>query len=146
MKILSSVKHPRSGEKRAYIVPTANQQKVKYSFLKILTGSDLSRRRLPFMAIESVRPGPVVWLTGCIHGDEVTGIVTIQEVFKNIRKQPLRNGSLYAFPLMNPIGFETASRNITPALCSLTIHRMRNINPALCILAVWCRFILQLKN
>jgi len=88
-------------------------QKVKYSFLKILTGSDLSRRRLPFMAIESVRPGPVVWLTGCIHGDEVTGIVTIQEVFKNIRKQPLRNGSLYAFPLMNPIGFETASRNIT---------------------------------
>ncbi|MBN2314443.1 MAG: succinylglutamate desuccinylase/aspartoacylase family protein [Sedimentisphaerales bacterium] len=89
------------------------QQKIKFSFLKILTGSDLSRRRLPFMAIESVRPGPVVWLTACIHGDEVTGIVTIQEVFKSLRKQPLRNGSLYAFPLMNPIGFETASRNIT---------------------------------
>jgi len=88
-------------------------QKVRYSFLKILTGSDLSRRRLPLMAIESVNPGPVVWLTGCIHGDEVTGIVTIQEVFKAIRKQPLLNGSLYAFPLMNPIGFETASRNIT---------------------------------
>jgi predicted deacylase len=95
---------------------TKNQdqlQKVRYSFLKILTGSDLSRRRLPFMAIESSNPGPVVWLTGCIHGDEVTGIVTIQEVFKTIRKQPLLSGSLYAFPLMNPIGFETASRNIT---------------------------------
>lgn len=90
-----------------------HSQKVKYSFLKILTGSDLSRRRLPFMAIESSNPGPVVWLTGCIHGDEVTGIITIQEVFKAIRKQPLLNGSLYAFPLMNPIGFETASRNIT---------------------------------
>jgi predicted deacylase len=88
-------------------------QKVRYSFLKILTGSDLSRRRLPFMVIESANPGPVVWLTGCIHGDEVTGIVTIQEVFKTIRKQPLLSGSLYAFPLMNPIGFETASRNIT---------------------------------
>jgi predicted deacylase len=88
-------------------------QKVKYSFLKILTGSDLSRRRLPFMVIESSNPGPVVWLTGCIHGDEVTGIVTIQEVFKAIRRQPLLSGSLFAFPLMNPIGFETASRNIT---------------------------------
>lgn len=88
-------------------------QKVKYSFLKILTGSDLSRRRLPFMAVDSIKPGPVVWLTGCIHGDEVTGIVTIQEVFKNIRKQQLFSGSVYAFPLMNPIGFETASRNIT---------------------------------
>jgi hypothetical protein len=88
-------------------------QKVSYSFLKIFTGSDLSRRRLPLMAIESVNPGPVVWLTGCIHGDEVTGIVTIQEVFKSIQKRHLLKGSLYAFPLMNPIGFETASRNIT---------------------------------
>jgi predicted deacylase len=88
-------------------------QKIKYSFLKILTGSDLSRRRLPFMTIESVNPGPVVWLTGCVHGDEVTGIVTIQEVFKKIQKSPLLRGTLYAFPLMNPIGFEAASRNIT---------------------------------
>jgi predicted deacylase len=88
-------------------------QKVRYSFLKILTGSDLSRRRLPFMAIESINPGPVVWLTGCIHGDEVTGIVTIQEVFKKIQRQPLRKGAVYAFPLMNPIGFEAGSRNIT---------------------------------
>ena len=88
-------------------------QKVRYSFMKILTGSDLSRRRLPFMAVESIHPGPVVWLTGCIHGDEVTGIVTIQEVFKKVQKQPLIKGSLYAFPLMNPMGFEAASRNIT---------------------------------
>jgi predicted deacylase len=88
-------------------------QKIRYSFVRILTGSDLSRRRLPFMAVESVNPGPVVWLTGCIHGDEVTGIVTIQEVFKRIQKQHLSRGSVYAFPLMNPIGFETASRNIT---------------------------------
>jgi len=91
-------------------------QKVRYSFIKILTGSDLSRRRLPFMSLESVNPGPVVWLTGCIHGDEVTGIVTIQEVFKQLQKSGpdgLFKGSLYAFPLMNPMGFEAASRNIT---------------------------------
>lgn len=88
-------------------------QKVKYSFLKIMTGSDLSRRRLPFMSVESANPGPVVWLTGCIHGDEVTGIVTIQEVFKSIQRQHLLRGSVYAFPLMNPIGFESGSRYIT---------------------------------
>ncbi|MBN2269745.1 MAG: succinylglutamate desuccinylase/aspartoacylase family protein [Sedimentisphaerales bacterium] len=88
-------------------------QKVRYSFLKILTGSDLSRRRLPFMSVESVNAGPVVWLTACIHGDEVTGMVTIQEVFKRIQRQRLLRGSVYAFPLMNPIGFDTASRYIT---------------------------------
>ncbi|MGC9445035.1 MAG: succinylglutamate desuccinylase/aspartoacylase family protein [Candidatus Methanospirareceae archaeon] len=63
------------------------------------------------MVVESPCSGPVVWLTACVHGDEVGGIVVIQEVFKTIRKQ-LLNGSIYAFPLMNPLGFETASRDI----------------------------------
>jgi predicted deacylase len=83
-----------------------------YSFLKILTGSDLSRRRLPLMSIKGHREGPVVWLTACVHGDEVGGIVIIQELFRKLSNQLLR-GSVYAFPLMNPIGFETASRQIT---------------------------------
>ena len=77
-----------------------------------MTGSDLSRRRLPFMSAVSENPGPVLWLTDCGHGDEICGIVIIQEIFRKIRRI-LLNGSVYAFPLMNPIGFETASRNIT---------------------------------
>lgn len=87
-------------------------QRIKYSFLKILTGSDLSMRRLALMECRSVQAGPAVWLTGCGHGDEVGGIVVIQEVFKRLRKSPLRAGTLHAFPLMNPLGFETASRHI----------------------------------
>ncbi|HDS45320.1 MAG TPA: hypothetical protein ENN68_04385 [Methanomicrobia archaeon] len=63
------------------------------------------------MAAESPCSGPVVWLTACVHGDEVGGIVVIQELFKTVRKR-LLNGSIYAFPLMNPLGFETASRDI----------------------------------
>ncbi|MDR4498386.1 MAG: succinylglutamate desuccinylase/aspartoacylase family protein [Candidatus Scalindua sp.] len=86
--------------------------KVSYSFIKIMTGSDLSLRRLPLMSAKSVNPGPVVWLTACGHGDEVCGIIIVQEIFKNIRKK-LLCGTIYAFPLMNPIGFETVSRNIT---------------------------------
>ena len=64
------------------------------------------------MSAKSVNPGPVVWLTACGHGDEVCGIVIVQEIFKTIRKR-LLCGTIYAFPLMNPIGFETLSRNIT---------------------------------
>ncbi|MBN1293587.1 MAG: succinylglutamate desuccinylase/aspartoacylase family protein [Candidatus Latescibacteria bacterium] len=86
--------------------------KISYSFKKIMTGSDLSRRRLPFMSAVSDNPGPVLWLTACGHGDEICGIVIIQEIFKKIQRK-LLNGAVYAFPLMNPIGFETASRNIT---------------------------------
>ena len=87
-------------------------QKIEYSFLKILTGSDLSQRKLPVMEAKSVNSGPVVWLTACVHGDELGGIVIIQEIFKLLKKKPLLKGTVYAFPLMNPIGFETASRHI----------------------------------
>jgi hypothetical protein len=77
-----------------------------------MTGSDLSRRRLPLMSAISEVPGPVVWLTACGHGDEVSGIVVIQEIFRHIRRR-LCCGSIFAFPLMNPFGFEMVSRNIT---------------------------------
>lgn len=85
---------------------------IRYSFMKILTGSDLSRRRLPVMSAVSTNPGPVVWMTACGHGDEVSGIVIIQEVFKRIRRK-LLCGAVHSFPLMNPLGFEARSRNIT---------------------------------
>ena len=66
-----------------------SSQRIKYSFINLLTGSDLSKRRLPLMEIKSLKPGPVVWLTACSHGDEIGGIVVIQEIFKMIRKMPL---------------------------------------------------------
>lgn len=93
-------------------MPKDKNIKIKYSFLKILTASDLSRRRLPLMSIESANPGPVIWLTACVHGDEVSGMVIIQEIFKNLNRTLLK-GAVHAFPLMNPIGFETSSRFIT---------------------------------
>jgi len=83
-----------------------------YSFIKILTGSDLSKRRIPLMEIHSDQDGPTVWLTGCMHGDEIGGTVVIHEVFKKLKDRLLK-GSIKAFPLMNPFGFETISRNIT---------------------------------
>ena len=85
---------------------------VSYSFVKILTGSDLSRRRLAKMRATGRQPGPVVWLTACAHGDEVGGVAVIQEVFKRLRKRPLLRGQLHAFPLLNPLGFEIASRHV----------------------------------
>lgn len=56
--------------------------------------------------------GPTVWLTACAHGDEVGGIVVIQEVFRRLKRSPLLRGEVRAFPLMNPMGFEVGSRHI----------------------------------
>jgi uncharacterized protein len=88
------------------------ENKVQFSFAKVLTGSDLSTRRLALMKAIGKKDGPIVWLTGAIHGDEVGGIVIIQEIFKELRKFPLLQGTLYAMPLMNPIGFESSVRGL----------------------------------
>jgi len=85
---------------------------IKYSFIRILSGSDLSKRRLPYMVIKHRNRGPTVWLTGCMHGDEIGGIVIIHEILKKLKTE-LISGEVYAFPLMNPMGFEMVSRNIT---------------------------------
>jgi uncharacterized protein len=89
-------------------MPASKQQ---YSFIKILTGSDLSKRRIPFMSLKNDREGPVIWFTGCMHGDEIGGTVIIHELFKKLKNNLLK-GSVLAFPLVNPFGFETVSRNI----------------------------------
>ena len=85
---------------------------VEYSFMNVLTGSDLSTRRLALMKAKAKKNGPIVWLTGAIHGDEVGGIVIIQEIFKELKKSPLIQGTLFAMPLMNPIGFESSVRGL----------------------------------
>lgn len=85
---------------------------IKHKFIKILENSDLSERRLPLIEAKSTSEGPSVWLTACAHGDELGGMVIIQEIFKRIQKQGLLTGSVNAFPLLNPMGFETKSRLI----------------------------------
>ncbi len=87
-------------------------QKIRYSFINVLTGSDLSTRRLAVMEAKSQNEGPVLWLVGCLHGEEVGGIAIIQELFKRLKKEPLIRGAVHAFPLANPMGFEMMSRNI----------------------------------
>lgn len=64
------------------------------------------------MSAVSANSGPAIWLTACAHGDEIVGMAVIHEIFRQIRRKLLR-GVVYAFPLMNPIGLETTSRNIT---------------------------------
>ena len=63
------------------------------------------------MSITSPEPGPRIWLTACGHGDEVSGMVIIQEIFRRLGRT-LLCGSVHAFPLMNPLGFETSSRHL----------------------------------
>ena len=71
---------------------------------------DIIQRRIPVLVAESTHPGPVVWLTACIHGDEVGGTAIVHDVFARLRKKGLSRGAVHAFPLINSMGFENVSR------------------------------------
>ncbi len=79
-------------------------------FLRSLKGVDLSKRRIPLMIKKASEKGPILWLCAAIHGDEVNGIAVVHEVFDYLKKVGLRKGAVYAFPLMNLLGFEIISR------------------------------------
>lgn len=79
-------------------------------FLPALKGFDLSKRKIPLMWEGSPNPGPTIWLCGAIHGDEVTGTEVIQRVFAHLKVEKLKKGKVMALPVMNPLGYEMASR------------------------------------
>jgi len=84
---------------------------IKKTGIPLFQGIDMTTRKLPMLVADSGKPGPVIWLTAAIHGDEVTGIAVVQSVFQRLEYYGLKQGIVYAFPVLNPLGFEMASRS-----------------------------------
>ncbi len=70
------------------------------------TGSSFS---LPLSVVHGSRPGPTVWLSGAIHGDELNGVEIIRLVLRELRAANLA-GTVIAAPVVNVFGFITGSR------------------------------------
>jgi len=104
--------------------------KTNYYFLQVMTGYDLSKRRIPVMEMESNIKGPLVVLTACMHGDETGGTVVVHELFRVLKKS-LKCGTIMAFPILNPFGFEITSRRISISNEDLNRSFPGNINGSL---------------
>tara|TARA_R100001143_G_scaffold63591_1_gene73007 strand:+ start:30087 stop:31046 length:960 start_codon:yes stop_codon:yes gene_type:complete len=59
---------------------------------------------LPVRVIRSEKPGPVLLLTGGLHGDEINGIEIVRRMLARNMLVP-EKGSIIAIPLMNIYGF-----------------------------------------
>ena len=86
--------------------------KVSRRLIDITGMRDIVQRRIAVLSADSKVPGPVIWLTACIHGDEVGGTAVVHDVFSALRKSGLTRGAVHAFPLVNSMGFENVSRYI----------------------------------
>jgi predicted deacylase len=64
---------------------------------------------LPVMVINGKKPGPRIWLSAAIHGDEINGVDIIRRVVKTLKPHRL-SGSVIAVPVVNIFGLLEQSR------------------------------------
>ncbi|WP_373398653.1 succinylglutamate desuccinylase/aspartoacylase family protein [Algoriphagus halophilus] len=66
---------------------------------------------LPIFIRSAKKPGPVVLISGGIHGDEINGIATAKKILEEVDENlDLRKGTLIIIPLVNIYGFLSNSR------------------------------------
>lgn len=73
---------------------------------RLVTGSWLT---LPIVVLRGLTPGPTLWLSGALHGDEVDGTEIIRRVLLRIKLADLA-GTVIAAPIVNVFGFVAESR------------------------------------
>ena len=73
---------------------------------RFVTGEWLN---LPVEVVHGEEPGPVVWMSGAIHGDELDGVEIIRHVLKELRPTRMR-GTVIGVPVVNVFGFAAESR------------------------------------
>jgi hypothetical protein len=64
---------------------------------------------LPVLVAEGTEPGPTLWLTGGVHGDEATGIAVAQDAMRPDLPERLR-GTVVSVPVVNPAGLRQNRR------------------------------------
>ena len=84
------------GRSRTFDLPVA----------RLPTGTWLS---LPVRVVNGRHPGPTIWLSGAIHGDEINGVEIVRRAVRHVQARTLR-GAVIAVPIVNLFGFVGESR------------------------------------
>ena len=87
-------------------VPPGTLRKVEFPVARLPSGTRLP---LPVAVVHGSRPGPAIWLSGAIHGDELNGIPIIRDVLARLDPTSLA-GTVLAVPIVNVFGLINESR------------------------------------
>lgn len=87
-------------------VRAGTQKSVELPITRLVTGPDVA---LPVRVVHGREPGPTVWLSAAIHGDEVNGVEIISKLLPYLDPKVLR-GTVIAVPVVNVLGFMTGDR------------------------------------
>jgi predicted deacylase len=87
-------------------VGPGRRQLVEVPVARLPTATALN---LPIMVLNGLRPGPTLWLSAVVHGDELNGLEIIRRVLEVTRARRLA-GALLAVPIVNVFGMLTETR------------------------------------
>jgi predicted deacylase len=82
------------------------EQKIDLPVAKLYTDTNVS---LPVHIIRAKKPGPTIFISAAVHGDELNGIEIIRRLLK-LKSFKLRCGTLIAVPMVNVYGVVNLSR------------------------------------
>lgn len=74
--------------------------------VKLVTGNQIS---IPLYIFNGIKSGPVIWISGAIHGDEVAGVEIIRQIIEKLNPKKM-SGTLIAVPIVNVHGFLNKER------------------------------------
>ena len=83
--------------------------KVTANIAKLPSGTIID---LPIYVFRSKEKGPVVLLSGGLHGDEINGIEIVRRLLEKSKFDKLLRGTVIAIPVMNIYGFLNFSRQV----------------------------------
>lgn len=86
----------RAGRRRQLELPIAN----------LVSGTPVT---LPVLVLHGAQPGPTMWVSAALHGDEVGGVEIIRRVLTDLDPKAMA-GTLLAVPVINVYGFNTGDR------------------------------------
>lgn len=66
---------------------------------------------IPVVVARGQADGPVLWLNGAVHGDEINGILASMDFLANLDCQKLR-GTVIATPVSNPLALDARSKRV----------------------------------
>lgn len=70
---------------------------------------DYTELTMPVEVIRGKEPGPTIFVSGALHGDELIGAAIVKNLLNDKRLKELK-GTLIAIPIVNVFGFNTRSR------------------------------------
>ena len=89
-----------------YVIPPGERRTIELPVTDLYTHTSL---KMPVQVIRGEKPGPTLFLSAAIHGDEINGVEIVRRVLNYKGLDNIR-GTLIAVPIVNVQGFLAQSR------------------------------------